>query len=53
MFSQLRDRQSKILLWLLALAVLCFVAALFPEVRQRLPWFREEPTSAPRAEKTG
>ena len=45
MFSQLRGRSAKILLWLLALAVLCFIASLFPEVRKRLPWFEDDEAS--------
>ncbi|MCW8141428.1 MAG: hypothetical protein KIT58_21200 [Planctomycetota bacterium] len=42
MFS-FQPRSSRWLLWLLALAVLCFVAAQFPEVRARLPWGKPAP----------
>jgi hypothetical protein len=38
-----RHRNARLLLWLLALAALCFSASLFPEVRRRLPFFAAEP----------
>lgn len=37
-----RHRGARLLLWLLALAALCFSASLFPEVRRRLPFFAQE-----------
>jgi hypothetical protein len=40
MFS-LRGQQKKWLLWLLALAVLCFLVSLHPELRKHL-WFQAE-----------
>ncbi|MCO5169427.1 MAG: hypothetical protein M9894_24040 [Planctomycetes bacterium] len=43
MFS-FQPRSSRCLLWLLALAVLCFAAAQFPEIRARLPWGKPAPT---------
>ena len=45
MFGQLKSNSGKLLLWLLALAVLCFTASLIPQIRRHLPWFRE-PTPA-------
>jgi len=37
-----RHRGARLLLWLLALAALCFSASLFPEVRRRLPFLSPE-----------
>jgi hypothetical protein len=34
-----RHKGARLLLWLLALAALCFSASLFPEVRRKLPFF--------------
>ncbi len=48
MFGQLKTQSGKILLWLLALAVLGFVASLIPHVRRHMPWFQ-----APKDEKVG
>jgi hypothetical protein len=31
------------ILWFLALSVLCFLAAQFPEIRSKLPWFQPAP----------
>ena len=39
MISQLRGRSGKFLLWLLALALLVFVASMSPGIREHLPWF--------------
>ena len=39
-----RHKSARLLLWLLALAALCFSASLFPEGRRRLPFAAPEPT---------
>lgn len=36
MLGQVRSTHQRLFLWLLALALLTFVASLFPEVRRRL-----------------
>ncbi len=42
MIGTVRHRGARLLLWLLALAALCFSASLFPEVRRRLPFLSPE-----------
>ncbi len=44
MIGTVRHKSARLLLWLLALAALCFSASLFPEVRRRLPFAAPEPT---------
>lgn len=45
MFSFTRSTQQRVLLWLLALGLLCFAASLFPELRRRL-WGAPAPAPA-------
>lgn len=32
------SRQKTVFLWLAALAILCFAAAMHPDIRRHLPW---------------
>lgn len=43
MIGTVRGRGARWLLWLLALAVLTVMLSMFPEIRRRLPFVRQEP----------